>query len=110
MYVFLAFIIFVALSAAIFVVDDMLLKQQYKYHRERWIADGRPRGLVFSPPRGSYSASRRLAFRSRDAKFSWVHGDARAERLYKILRKIETIFIVYFVCFVPLVLILVALQ
>jgi hypothetical protein len=102
-FIFANFLIFAIITIAMLVVDDLLLKHQYKNHKDDWIASGRPRGFIFSPEDSSLLTYWSQSFQPLEKRFYWIRDDVEARALYKFLLILKRLLIWYSILFVPLV-------
>lgn len=94
---------FAMITFAMLILDDLLLKCQYKNYRENWIANGRPRGFIFAPDDSSLLNYWKQSFRSFEKKYRWAKNHAETKALYKILLLLKRVLLIYAILFVPLV-------
>jgi hypothetical protein len=100
-------IAFAAVLLTAFFSFDGLVRHEYRFHRDTWEKDGRPRGFLFVPPErtffGSNFAFHRCVWSWLFHTPSWVSGDPAAKTLHSRLRWCVLIwnigFVAYFVLF-----------
>lgn len=102
-YIAIVFSIYVFVAIIAVAVDDLLLKRQYDKHRETWIADGRPRGVCFSPEGSSHWTYWGGTFKSLEERYYWIENDLVARRLYKVQSFLKPFVVWYSVLIVPVV-------
>jgi hypothetical protein len=81
-YLFIA--VFIILLFLSFILFDLLIRLQYKEHRNSWLKGGKTRGIFFFPKENSISGSfrrRRLMSEIIFQTPGWIENDARGKRL-----------------------------
>ena len=76
-----------------FLAFDLLVSREYTVHREQWVRDGRPFGIMWRPRAADRTGSASAHLAKLRVQFvwlfrtpQWVSGDAAARRLLWLLR------------------------
>jgi hypothetical protein len=99
------FLVWVFLWVASSVSVDNLIKYQYENYFEQWKRNGRPRGMFYIPKNSTYLGYYTLVFCPEKEIPVWVSEDSTAMCLFKKVLFWKKIVIIYFIMFLPLVII-----
>ena len=102
-FIFINFLIFILVTIAMLILDDLLLRYQYKNYKDNWIADGRPRGFIFSPDDSSLVAYWKQSFQHLEKRLLWANNDVKTKTLYKLMLILKRVLVCYSILFVPVV-------
>ena len=101
--ILLIFWVFIWVMSSISV--DKLIRYEHDNYYDEWKRDRRPRGMFYNPEDGTLLGYYLMALHSSKTVPIWIQGDDVAIKLYKIVKLWKKITKIYFIIFIPLIIV-----